>query len=319
MSLAKFRICRVRFFSHLCGRKHSTMQTCEPHFTPDVPPGLDLKKERILLHCCCAPCSTAIIEWMAGSGLRPGIFFSNSNIVPLAEYEHRRAEIVRYAAACGFEVIEDEYDHAAWLDSVRSGCRATLPDPARSGCRTALPDPLRSSCRTALPFGPASSECQEVDLDSIPERGVRCLECFRFRLFRAASYAVGNGYSVLTTTLASSRWKDLKQVDEAGLWACDRASSGGGTAPGPSDETVPGSGGGTARGPADGTVLDSGAVPGPFRLPGCLAAPAPGSGKVTWWGQNWRLGGLQDRRVVLIRENGLYNQNYCGCEFSFRH
>lgn len=279
------------------------MQTREPHFIPDIPSGVDLEKERILLHCCCAPCSASIIEWMAGSGLRPGIFFSNSNIVPFAEYEHRRAEIVRYAATCGFEVIDDEYDHAAWLASVRSGVGLTLPDPVRSGDGVTLPS------------GPALPEYPEIGLAAIPERGVRCLECFKFRLLRAAGYAVDHGYSVLTTTLASSRWKDLRQVDEAGLWACDKAGSGGGAAPYPADGAVPGSGGGAVSGLVGVVVPGSAGA----AAPGPAGIAAPGSGKVRWWGQNWRLGGLQDRRVALIRENGIYNQDYCGCEFSFRH
>ena len=53
-----------------------------------------------------------------------------------------------------------------------------------------------------------------------PERGSRCEACFRFRLERAAAYAHAEGFRVLTTTLASSRWKDLAQVDRAGEAAC---------------------------------------------------------------------------------------------------
>ena len=37
---------------------------------------------------------------------------------------------------------------------------------------------------------------------------------------------------------------------------------------------------------------------------------------VTWWGRNWRTGGLQQRRGEIIREQCFYNQLYCGCEFS---
>ena len=32
--------------------------------------------------------------------------------------------------------------------------------------------------------------------------------------------------------------------------------------------------------------------------------------------RNWRKGGLQQRRNELLKENGFYNQLYCGCEFS---
>ena len=39
---------------------------------------------------------------------------------------------------------------------------------------------------------------------------------------------------------------------------------------------------------------------------------------VIWWDQNWRKGGLSERRLAIIREYGFYNQQYCGCEFSMR-
>lgn len=166
-------------------------------FSPEPPEGCDLSKERILLHCCCAPCSTAIIEWMVGAGLRPGIFFSNSNIVPFREYSIRRDELIRYAAAHGLETIDDEYDHAAWLAFVRRLETSPVAEPVVRQVQ-----------------GPV------IRIADMPERGPRCLECFKFRLLRAARYAAVNGYTLLTTTLASSRWKDLEQVDTAGRWAC---------------------------------------------------------------------------------------------------
>ncbi len=57
--------------------------------------------------------------------------------------------------------------------------------------------------------------------EDAPERGSRCCECFRYRLLRAARYAGSEGFACLATTLASSRWKDLSQVDEAGISAVD--------------------------------------------------------------------------------------------------
>ena len=145
--------------------------------------------DRVLVHACCAPCSGAILEWLVGQGVRPTVFFSNANIYPLAEYELRRGELLRYATQLGQKatssgqeprglvVIDDVYDHEAWRCAVRG------------------------------------LECE-------PERGQRCLQCFRFRLERAARYAHEHGFNVLTTTLASSRWKDLEQVDAAGSYAC---------------------------------------------------------------------------------------------------
>lgn len=131
----------------------------------------------VLLHSCCAPCSGAILECMAENGVKPVIFFSNSNIDTKEEYDLRLAEIVRYAAKFGFEVVDDEYDHEAWLAAVRG-------------------------------------------LENEPERGGRCLQCFRYRLARAAAYAREHNITVLTTSLASSRWKSLEQVAAAGNDVC---------------------------------------------------------------------------------------------------
>lgn len=136
---------------------------------------------KVLLHCCCAPCSGAVVECLVQNGIKPALFFSNSNIVPYDEYVLRRSELERYARVFGLEVIDDEYNHGAWLDFAVHG---------------------------------------DASLASAPERGARCLNCFKFRLLRAARYGAAHGFDTLTTTLASSRWKSLEQVDAAGLWAC---------------------------------------------------------------------------------------------------
>jgi len=136
--------------------------------------------KRILLHTCCAPCSSAILEWMLKEGLHPVVFYSNSNIFPKAEYDHRRDECLRWCSQLGVEMVEDTYDHENW------------------------------------------QTCAARGREDEPERGARCLECFKYRLERAARYAADNGFDLLTTTLASSRWKSLEQINKAGEWACSR-------------------------------------------------------------------------------------------------
>ena len=173
----------------------------------------------VLLHTCCAPCSSAIIECLLNNGIRPVIYYCNPNIYPLEEYLVRKEECTRYAKALGLDIIDDDYDHEAWLEAVKG-------------------------------------------LENEPERGGRCLRCFKLRLLRAAEYARDNGFKVITTTLASSRWKSLDQINEAGEWACAQVSG------------------------------------------------------VIWWDRNWRKGGLQERRLQIIKEYDFYNQLYCGCEFS---
>ena len=182
---------------------------------------------RVLLHTCCAPCSSAIIEHLLKHGVTPVIYYCNPNIYPQEEYEIRKNECTRYAQALGLEIVDADYDHENWL-------------------------------------------CEMKGLENEPERGGRCLKCFKLRLLRTARYARERGIKVITTTLASSRWKSLDQINEAGRWACDKLGV----------ETVP---------PDD---------------------------QVIWWDQNWRKGGLQERRNQILKEYDFYNQRYCGCEFS---
>ena len=59
-------------------------------------------------------------------------------------------------------------------------------------------------------------------LESEPERGARCLECFKMRLLSAARYASQHGFTLFTSTLDSSRWKRHEQIVEAGQWAASQ-------------------------------------------------------------------------------------------------
>lgn len=146
---------------------------------PDIPLG----EHTVLLHTCCAPCSSAIIEYLLQHEITPVIYYCNPNIYPYEEYLKRKDECTRYAQALGLEIIDADYDHEDWLNHIHG-------------------------------------------LENEPERGGRCAQCFRYRLLKSAEYARGRGIRVITTTLASSRWKSLEQINEAGLWACGRANEG---------------------------------------------------------------------------------------------
>ena len=198
-------------------------------------------EKTVLLHTCCAPCSSAIIEALMQNGITPVIYYCNPNIYPQEEYEIRKNECTRYAQSLGLEIVDADYDHENWLEAMRG-------------------------------------------LENEPERGGRCLKCFKLRLLRTAQYASERGIKVITTTLASSRWKSLEQINEAGQWACQQADS----------STRPSASLGMTE-----EVLEM-------------------TGQVIWWDRNWRKGGLQERRLQIIREYDFYNQLYCGCEYSMR-
>jgi predicted adenine nucleotide alpha hydrolase (AANH) superfamily ATPase len=78
-----------------------------------------LLRGRILLHVCCAPCSTAAVERLLEDGYGVVLFFSNSNIHPEEEYHKRLAEAQKLANTMHLELLEDAYDHTAWLEHVR--------------------------------------------------------------------------------------------------------------------------------------------------------------------------------------------------------
>lgn len=203
----------------------------------EVPMG----EKMVLLHTCCAPCSSAIIEAMMQNGITPVIYYCNPNIYPYEEYEIRKEECTRYAKALGLEIVDADYDHENWLEAMKG-------------------------------------------MENEPERGGRCLRCFKLRLLRTAQYARERGIKVITTTLASSRWKSLEQINEAGQWAVSKANDIIETVDNLNEETI---------------------IP-------------PSDCDVIWWDQNWRKGGLQERRNQILKEYDFYNQLYCGCEFSMR-
>lgn len=71
-------------------------------------------------------------------------------------------------------------------------------------------------------YDPAAWLQQMRGLEEEPERGERCRACFRMRLESTAAYAATHGFNLFATALGISRWKDLAQVNEAGLAAAQK-------------------------------------------------------------------------------------------------
>ena len=136
---------------------------------------------RVLLHACCAPCSSAIVEWLMAHGIEPVIYYYNPNIYPLEEYEIRKNESKRHAESLGITWIDEDYNHETWQEAV-------------------------------------------CGLENEPERGKRCELCFYHRLIATAKKAQELGIPYFATTLASSRWKSLEQINDAGKAAAEAVS-----------------------------------------------------------------------------------------------
>ena len=65
---------------------------------------------KVLLHCCCAPCSLSCIEPLKGEGIEVTAFWYNPNIHPFKEYEARRDCLINYTNEIGLPLlVKEEY------------------------------------------------------------------------------------------------------------------------------------------------------------------------------------------------------------------
>lgn len=138
--------------------------------------GLGGTRPRLLLHSCCAPCSSAVLE-----ALSPYfdlyILYYNPNISPQAEYQKRLDELRR---------LIGEMD---------------LPGPVEL-----LPCGYRGEDFEEMAAG----------LEDEPEGGARCLRCYRLRLREAAKAAKELGLDYFTTTLSISPLKNAQALNSIG-------------------------------------------------------------------------------------------------------
>ena len=170
---------------------------------------------KLLVHACCGPCSIMPTRLLAEQGHDITVFYANSNIAPRAEYEKRLAELERYGAAQGFEVIEGVYDPDAWereVAPIAERIASTSPLPALNAARHAGTDDDA--------FAGIETVAQLLDDENRKER---CRACYRLRLAEAADYAVRNGFEGLATTLAVSPYQFTDVIAEEVQRAADNA------------------------------------------------------------------------------------------------
>lgn len=73
--------------------------------------------KRLLLHSCCAPCSSSVLEFLMPK-IATTVYYYNPCIMPIGEYEHRLAEQRRLCDIVGAPLIEGEYDNDNYLKRV---------------------------------------------------------------------------------------------------------------------------------------------------------------------------------------------------------
>lgn len=131
---------------------------------------------RLLLHSCCAPCSSYVLEYLSRY-FAVTVYYYNPNISPKAEFAFRAKEQQRLIA------------------------EMPLARPVEF-----LVGPYEPQRFTAVAAG------HEAD----PEGGERCTACFRLRLEEAARVAKEGGYDFFTTTLSISPLKDAARLNAIG-------------------------------------------------------------------------------------------------------
>ncbi|MQN01668.1 MAG: hypothetical protein DUD27_06820 [Lachnospiraceae bacterium] len=130
----------------------------------------------VLLHSCCAPCSSYCIEYLS-QFFNVTVFYYNPNIYPDSEYFHRVKEqqefIRRFPAKHPVGFIEGDFETQEFYRAAKG-------------------------------------------LENEPERGARCTECFKLRLGTTAQVAFEKGFDYFTSTLTISPMKDAALLNEIG-------------------------------------------------------------------------------------------------------
>lgn len=131
---------------------------------------------KLLIHSCCAPCSSYVLEYLSEYFSITDLFY-NPNIDKKAEYEKRLQELERLISKMPFKnpvtLMPGRYETIEFYDAVKG-------------------------------------------FEKEPERGKRCEICFRLRLTEAAKAARETGADYFTTTLSISPLKDAELLNTIG-------------------------------------------------------------------------------------------------------
>jgi len=131
---------------------------------------------RLLLHSCCAPCSSYVLEYLSAY-FEITVYYYNPNIFPPEEYEKRAAEQRDFADRLDvlhkISFLEGDYETDLFYTETRG-------------------------------------------LEKEPEGGERCSRCFELRLRETAKRAREDGFDYFTTTLSISPHKNAEQLNEIG-------------------------------------------------------------------------------------------------------
>ncbi len=199
------------------------------------------RRPRLLLHSCCAPCSSYCMEYLR-EYFDVTVFYYNPNITEEAEYRKRVEEEKRLIAAYNAQVdaFRIKFEAAPTNDDGAgegpAGCavcgEAGSGDAAGENgtCSRSddtvrvmeFPGGIRVTSRTAK-IGIIEGDYDRDSfwelskgLETCPEGGERCFKCYELRLRRTAETAKDQGFDLFTTTLTISPLKNAEKLNEIG-------------------------------------------------------------------------------------------------------
>lgn len=140
-----------------------------------------MSRPKILLHSCCGPCSTAVVERLSGR-FDITIFFYNPNITDMNEYDKRRKTQLAFIEKYNDRI--NSKDRIAYLEG---------------------------------PYEPAMFYAAVKGLEQEPEGGKRCTPCFQLRLEKTAETAIISGFDTFGTTLSVSPYKNFELIYKLGM------------------------------------------------------------------------------------------------------
>jgi len=86
--------------------------------TPESRRNFGENRTMLLLHVCCAPCAAGCVERLLATGREVKLYYSNSNIATLEEFERRLESVERLAKIFSLGLEVDPYDHASWRQAI---------------------------------------------------------------------------------------------------------------------------------------------------------------------------------------------------------
>ena len=109
-----------------------------------------MSKDTVLLHICCAPCATSVIETLKNDGYEVIGYFYNPNIHPESEYQTRLNEFEKLASNMALQTIISTYTPEIWLEQTKG-----MEDEPEGGnrCKICYGLRLEHTAKTALGKG----------------------------------------------------------------------------------------------------------------------------------------------------------------------